>query len=543
MLETIERKPILSIFLIVVTMLGFSIDYLPVSIMEARNFITAREMVIDGNWLLTTMNGLARYEKPPLPTWLTACFGMLCGIKNLLALRLPAILCVALAGIGIYKVSFNILEHKLHSFYNALIGVTSFYVIGIVIEAPWDIYTHAFMLISIYYLFQLFRTEQNLKYSVLAGSFMGLSILCKGPISIYALLLPFLIAYGFVYGYRLNRTKIGSIFMSIIIALCIGGWWYFYVRINDPETFLAIAQKETGNWSSYNVKPFYYYWSFFTQSGIWTIPAFIALLYPYMKSRVSNLRAYHFSLLWTLTAVVLLSLIPEKKSRYLMPVLIPMAINTGFYIEYLIRSFKTLNDKRETFPVYFNFGLIALIGLAFPLVGFFIAPQLNGVLLFWFALASLALFGIGLFILIQLKSKNIKLVFYSCIGFIAAILIAVLPLTKTQVASNYHPISSLSEEASQQGLKVYSFSTVAPEMIWQFGDKIPELKNEDNQIHLPNETKFGMLATSISPEDQNLLNANYHIELITTYDLNRADQDSRQYNGRLFADYYILIKK
>ena len=53
-----------------------------------------------------------------------------------------------------------------------------------------------------------------------------------------------------------------------------------------------------------------------------------------------------------------------------MPVLIPLALNTGFYIEYLIRRFKYIRDKRETIPVYFNFGLIGLIGLAAPIIGF-----------------------------------------------------------------------------------------------------------------------------------------------------------------------------
>ncbi|NJW55184.1 hypothetical protein HC175_19915, partial [Salinimicrobium sp. CDJ15-91] len=123
--------------------------------------------------------------------------------------------------------------------------------------------------------------------------------------------------------------------------------------------------------TNYNVRPFYYYWSFFTQSGIWTIPAFVALLYPYMKSRVSNKKAYKFALLWTLSAVILLSIIPEKKSRYLLPVLIPMALNTGFYIEYLFRCFKTL-EKKEKWVVYFIHGLIAVIGLAFPVAGYFL---------------------------------------------------------------------------------------------------------------------------------------------------------------------------
>lgn len=41
-------------------------------IMESRNIITAREMVYDGHWMVPTMNGDLRLEKPPLPTWLTA---------------------------------------------------------------------------------------------------------------------------------------------------------------------------------------------------------------------------------------------------------------------------------------------------------------------------------------------------------------------------------------------------------------------------------------------------------------------------------------
>ena len=41
-------------------------------IMESRNIVTAREMVYDGNWVVPTMNGELRFEKPPLPTWITA---------------------------------------------------------------------------------------------------------------------------------------------------------------------------------------------------------------------------------------------------------------------------------------------------------------------------------------------------------------------------------------------------------------------------------------------------------------------------------------
>ena len=481
MLHKIENNPILAIVLIILIMLCINIDVLDISIMEARNFITAREMIDDGNWLLTTMNGEPRYQKPPLPTWLTAISGLLFGIKNVLALRFPAILMVIVTGIASYLLSNKLLKNTSQSLINALITITSFYVIGIIIEAPWDIFTHSFMLVAILHLFQLFeKQKQYWKHTLIAGLFFGLSILSKGPISFYALLLPFLIAYGITYKYKNFRPKYFSLFSFLIIALLIGGWWYLYVRVSDPETFLEIANKETSNWGSYNVRPFYYYWSFFTQSGMWTIPAFIGLLYPYMKSRVSNLKAYRFSFYWTIFAVILLSIIPEKKSRYLMPVLIPLAINTGFYIEYLFRRFKDLKDKRETIPVYFNFGLIAIIGIGFPLIGFYIGSFLSGVVLFWFIVASALLFSIGVLILINLKRKHIKNVFYLCIAFMVSAFATVLPLSKTQGQSDYSPISNLKAEAKEEGINIDSFNTVSPEMIWQFGDKIPSIKINDS---------------------------------------------------------------
>jgi hypothetical protein len=325
--------------------------------------------------------------------------------------------------------------------------------------------------------------------------------------------------------------------------LLVGGWWYLYIRVSDPETFNAIASKETSNWASYNVKPFYYYWSFFTQSGIWTIPAFIGLLYPYLKSRVSNLKAYKFSLLWTLSAVILLSLIPEKKARYLMPVLIPLAINTGFYIEFLIRNFKTIKDKRQTIPVYFNFSLIACIGILFPFIGFGIGPFLKGGILIWFILASLVLVTLGILILVQLKKKNLKQVFFLCIAFIVSVLITVLPLAKIQGQPNFHPISQLNADVTNQGLKVYSFNYIAPELIWHFGDKIPPIMSEDSVIHFPNEPKFGILANSISAKDKAILEGQYDLEKIATYDLNTSEPDSKKYNDRLACDYYILTKR
>lgn len=542
MLQKLQNKPIVGIILLVLCMLGFHLDTLQISIMEARNFITAREMITDNNWLLTTMNGEARYQKPPLPSWICACFAILFGIKNIMAYRLPAIIFIAITGVYSYLMSKQLTNCKMQSMHTALILITSFYIIGIAFEAPSDIITHGFMLIGVYQLFILFQNNTNyLKHSLIAGFFIGCSILSKGPVSFYVLLLPFLLAYGFSFKYKFNKRLVFSFLFCLVIALIIGGSWYLYVRIYDAQTFTAIAERETGNWTRYNVRPFYYYWSFFTQSGIWTIPAFIGLLYPYLKSRVSNLKAYKFSFYWTIFAVILLSIIPEKKSRYLMPVLIPLAINTGFYIDYLIRHFKNLKDKRETIPVYFNFTLIALIALAFPVVAYLLLKaQINGFWL-WYILASLISLALGLGILFQLKKKNINHVFEFTILFFVSLLVFALPLQDAFASDNFRPISELKSKLDSQHIKVYGFNYISPEMIWEYGDKILPIKNGD-AYQFPKEKKFGMLADAISTEDRDFIETLYQIEELETFDLNEMGLDSRSYNDRLRNHFYMLTK-
>ena len=221
-----------------------------------------------------------------------------------------------------YLFSLKIIDSKLQALINALILLSSFYIIVITVEAPWDIYTHGFMLTGIYFLYSFFNLAgDKWKNSLLAGLFIGLSFMSKGPVSLYALLLPFLLAYGFVYKYKgfgVDRKFI-PLAVMILMAMIIGIWWFLYVRLADPNAFLAITKKETANWSSYNVRPFYYYWSFFVQSGVWTIPALMSLMYPYLKNKVSDKKAYRLTFLWTIFSVILLSIIPEKKRDTLCP--------------------------------------------------------------------------------------------------------------------------------------------------------------------------------------------------------------------------------
>ncbi|HNQ28148.1 MAG TPA: glycosyltransferase, partial [Aquaticitalea sp.] len=407
----------------------------------------------------------------------------------------------------------------------------------IVFEAPWDIFAHGFMLMGIYYLTVLYYTDTNrLRFGLLAGLFMGCSFLSKGPIPMYALFLPFLISFGIIYRFKGFKRKWPILILAFVVAIMIGGWWFVYVRIMDPETFVSIAERETNNWHSYNTKPIYYYWSFFAQSGIWTIPAFIALLYPYLKKRVSNLKAYQFSLLWTVLAVLLLSLVPEKKSRYLMPVLIPMAINTGFYIEYLIRSFKELKEKKTLLPVHFNFGLIGIVALGAPVALFFLLGESLKKHWIGFAFSSLIMILIGVAIILFLKQKNFRNVFLLTVAFFVSTFMFVLPVLKNSVGKPISPLTITNHE----NLTVYGMDYVSPEIIWYYGDIIKPLKMADGSYSFPNEKQFGIIGSGLNEKDRHALQKRYHIEEKASFDLNPTI--GSRHNDRLIGEFYILTE-
>lgn len=527
------------LLLVIIAVFFFNLDVIYVNIMEARNFITAREMVNQNHWLLTTMNNLPRYEKPPLPTWLTAISGVLFGFKSLVAMRLPAVLSTALLIFTFYKFVPKIEVSKKQAFISSLVLATSFYIIFSGRNGQWDIFTHAFMMVSIYFLWNLFRNEQkNWQNALLAGVFFGFSFMSKGPVSLYALWLPFMISFGIVYRFKNFGKKWLPVLVFLIVGLAIGLWWFVYVRLVDPNAFLEIAHQESSRWANYNVRPFYYYWSFFTQTGIWTIPSLVALFYWYLKDKVSNRKAYNFSILWTVLAVVLLSVIPEKKSRYLLPVLIPMALNTGFYIEYLFRRFNGMPAK-EKWVVYFNHGLIALIGIGFPVAGYFLL-DLDGYW-GWYILSSIVLFTLGIFMLIYLKKQNYARVFYLTIAFSCGIITCGFPLANAFLDNpDFHNIAVLHDLAKKENLPVYEYAAETPELIWEYGEPIPKIHEGNSQM--PKADKFGIL---VQEKDSIFVQQlkNYRILATDRYDLNYVNPKKSGYKDRLIRRFYVVERK
>lgn len=472
----IYKQPLVS--LLIFSIFGFfmHLSLMPVSIMEARNFLVTRGMLLDGNWLLTTMNGLPRYEKPPLPAWITSLF-VRGNIDTIFWYRLPTSIMSAMGIFLFYFLSKILTQNKVLSFVSAIVLGTSFYYVAIIIEAPSDVYTHVFMLVGILFLIQLFRSDSNyLLYTIVSALGFAASILSKGPVSLYALFLPFIISYALVY--KLNLKKSIWLVGVLLLGIVIGSSWFVYVRWADAEIFLEVAARESGNWTSYRVRPFYYYWSFIIQSGIWTIPALLSLFYPYYKNKVHNKKTYLFSWLWTIIALVLLSLIPEKKSRYLLPVLFPLALTTAQFLYYQWQELK--NDKLSKKSMFIHYSLLFLLCFA-PLLTPLAIQEKSNVFWVWYVLIASGGIGIGIYMIRHLLSKNYFLLFFGNVFLI--LLFTCIGNFGFTFAFNQlsHPsVSELSD--ALQDKEVFYFEEIRPEISWETKTITKPFSAENAQI-------------------------------------------------------------
>lgn len=214
----------------------------------------------------------------------------------------------------LYKLTYTLHLRKEIAKLSVLVDSTSFYILFSGKNGQWDIYTHGFAIIGLWYVVRLFQKGNgSLKYAILAGVFFGFSILSKGPVAIYALTLPFMLTYFLIYGKEGWRPKWKFLGLTILISLIIGVSWYAGIYFSNSEKLMHTVTKESGNWRSYNVRPFYYYWSFFTQSAIWTLAALLAILTPLFRKIKWHNSKHKFSYLWTILSLLLLSIIPEKK--------------------------------------------------------------------------------------------------------------------------------------------------------------------------------------------------------------------------------------
>ena len=469
------------------------------SLMEARNFITVREITQHGNWLIPTMNGELRLAKPPLPTWLTAFSALAAGdIYNLTALRFPAAVMAAALVYFLFLLARRLTADKLIPLLAAVVLATSFSFFNVGRQGTWDIYCHAFMLGAIWLLVKGLQNEQT-TYVSFAGSglLLGLSFMSKGPVAFYALLLPFLISYGVGYGFAAGRGKRKALLLTLVIGVIVSMAWPLYVYLQHPELLAANVAQESTAWVNRHVKPFWYYVGFPLQAGIWAVFSVAALVIPYARRRLSAWGNYRFLAGWVLVELILLSVIPEKKERYLLPLLVPMALLTAHYLRYLMQAFaEAADDKWDRRIVTFNAGLFALLAFAAPVL-LYVAYRKNLIAGGSLALNSILFLVIGAAVISWAKRRHIGRFILAAVGLYLAVLLLFVPLYQELVfpAKNFVGLQGVRKLAGVELLPFYVLNSMSPEYIWEVGRPVDTLRLVNQRVQLPAKIPLVLFST------------------------------------------------
>lgn len=534
-----SQKQLFYLLLVISAILLFAhLGKLYVDIMEARNFVSAREMADEGHWIFTKMNGLPRYEKPPLPTWLSAWMGALFSFENIGALRFPAALSTFLLVIYFYKIVNFLSNNTRLALISSLVLITNFLVIYVGRRANWDIYSYSFMVIGIYYFILALKDIKTLPNYLFAGVLFGLSVLSKGPTGPYVLLIPLYLGYVIVFGWPKWKEIRGIIFCAVITVL-VGFSWYIYIYLADPDTFLAIMEKEASARGNRDVKPFTRYLSFPAQTGVWILYSVVGLIFPMVKKRTDQPKVYMLFFYWTLFSLILLSLIPSKKERYLFPMMVPLAATTGYYLYYLFQS-STLKKWELTLNKVI-FTILAVVSTAIAIGVYFLPLQVEiATVLF-----SVAAFITGgcLFYFIYIN-RSFQYAFCMVIILMVSTAIFGIPVLDKMLSNNkgFKSLTTIKEKIHQEHLKLYSYAEYSPEVWFRYREVMPEIKVEDPAT-FPKEKEFYIAMNTNEKEFlKSLEKMGWKLTYVDTFDDNEEALPSKNYTDRKIHYVYKVVK-
>ncbi|MGD9210147.1 MAG: glycosyltransferase family 39 protein [Desulfobacteraceae bacterium] len=452
--------------------------------MEARNFVTAREIVKNNTWLVPTLNGEPRIAKPPLPTWITAAVYLLGGQEdNEGILRIPA----ALMGLGLVAALYGLVQcinkNGHLALVSATLAATSLLIMDMGRCGSWDIYSHSFMLSAIWSLTWGWQKDSITYFPFLiAGILMACSFMSKGPVAFFTLLLPFVIAYGVTFGTTPMIQQTKPMIYAAILTIILGGLWPALIYLKMPELSSTIATTETSSWLSRHQRHLFFYAQFPIYTGIWTIMVITAIFFPFARRRINQVENYRFIILWGIISILLLSIIPEKKDRYLLPAMVPFTILAG-HLCYSLMLSATKNTLRvaDLRLLYTHCIVTIAAALTGSTILFFFVTENTLLSKLVTTIYGIAFIAIAVFCVYAIRRKDILKIFVLSIPLISLINLILLPsiyqLLKISYAPAMKPLKEIRQIKDIEDLPFFFLPFVDPKelnakRIWEAGKTI-----------------------------------------------------------------------
>jgi len=332
----------------------------------------AREMIVSHDYLKVQIDFKPFWEKPPLFIWMQVLSMKLWGVSEYAA-RFPNTVMGIVTLLTLYYVGKKVISERMAMWWVVLYVATwlpHFYFKSGIIDPTFNL----FIFLAFFQMYLLRHGNDKFKHSLLAGLFLGLAVLTKGPVAILISLLSFIVYVILnkgLWGYPLKyfivliiaaAAPFGLWFLACIIQY---GWSYGSWFIQEFITY-QIRLFSTGD--ADHGEPFYYH---FVVLLIGCFPASVFLFQYGRKRTTDNEPARDFTKwMWILFWVTLLlfSIVKTKIVHYSSLCYFPLTYLAALKI-YNIAGHQ---EKLKILPKILLIGIGSLLSLliaALPIVG------------------------------------------------------------------------------------------------------------------------------------------------------------------------------
>ncbi|MEX0986950.1 MAG: glycosyltransferase family 39 protein [Bacteroidales bacterium] len=186
---------------------------------------SAREMIVNNDYMTVTINYEPFWEKPPMFIWLQVISMKIFGI-NEFAARFPNAICGVIVLISLFLTGKRIHGDKFGMLWAAAFGtaILPFFYFRTGIIDPWfNLFIFYGFIFFIFYLVPERFPRRHINVA-LSALFLGLAVLTKGPVAVLIFALSFSIYL--VYKKAKLPVKFSHVVLFIFVLAVVGGSWF-----------------------------------------------------------------------------------------------------------------------------------------------------------------------------------------------------------------------------------------------------------------------------------------------------------------------------
>lgn len=411
--KTLYRLSLFTLILYVISIF-YNLNIAPLYSEEPRRAIVALEMLLNDNYIVTTILNETFYDHPPLWNIVLAASIKIFGY-NSFALRFPSAFSLLLTGILTYFMGKRYISKKfgiLSAFYYLICADLYFYFST---TAEIDIFYSLLVVLSMFSIFHFYQKRQFYTLFACAYFFITLAFLTKGFAS-FAFVFITLIVY-FYHKRDLKRLfSFPHILFGVLSAAAVAVYFYVYGQYEDLNAYVSemwgltsqrtlIGRKLSGLITHVFLFPLNFLGVLF--------PATLFLFFLWKKEQIKKIREQPY-LVFLFIAFIANFLVywvsPGARIRYTY-MFFPLAVTVLTYALYL--QLEDVNWKHKAYHTLFQvlMVLFALICFVIPFVTYFdVLPHLA------YTMPLFGLLLLSIFFLHRRAERFIKHLFV--IGFI-----------------------------------------------------------------------------------------------------------------------------